>query len=138
MAADPGARAPRPGGLPVRRTPPLGLLGLLIALLLIRLPFRVLLRVVRWTSRHWCRYEATGAQGAAALAAVRQAAARHPGRAACLETSLASLTLLALRRRLTWCIGTAADPLRFHAWIETAAGPVMAADEQGIDAFRRI
>ncbi|MEU2062363.1 lasso peptide biosynthesis B2 protein [Streptomyces sp. NPDC013455] len=139
MAADPEAHSPRPGRLPARHTPPLGLLGLLIALVLIRLPFRVLLRVVRWTSRHWCRHDATGAQGAAALAAVRQAAARYPGRAACLETSLASLMLLALRRRrATWCIGTAADPFRFHAWIETAAGPVMAADEQGIDAFRRI
>ncbi|MER5292948.1 lasso peptide biosynthesis B2 protein [Streptomyces pharetrae] len=139
MAADPGAQAPRPGRLPVRRTPPLGLLCLLIALVLIRLPFPVLLRVVRWTSHHWCRLDATGAQAAAALAAVRQAAARYPGRAACLETSLAALTLLALRRRrTTWCIGTAADPYRFHAWIETEAGPVMATDEQGIDAFRRI
>ncbi|CAM5716759.1 hypothetical protein SFUMM280S_04525 [Streptomyces fumanus] len=139
MAADPGAQAPRPGRPPSPRTSPLGLLCLLIALVLIRLPFPVLLRVVRWTSHHWCLLDATGTQAAAALAAVRQAAARCPGRAACLETSLAALTLLALRRRrTTWCIGTAADPYRFHAWIETEAGPVMATDEQGIDAFRRI
>ncbi|MGA5042023.1 lasso peptide biosynthesis B2 protein [Streptomyces capoamus] len=140
MAADPAADPSRPHRRPGRRrTPPLGLLGLLIALLLIRLPFRTLLGAVRWVSRHWCRHEATGAQGAAALAAVRQAAARYPGRAACLETSLASLMVLALRRRrAAWCIGTAADPFRFHAWIETEGSPVLAADEPDLDAFRPI
>ncbi|MFF9089931.1 lasso peptide biosynthesis B2 protein [Streptomyces sp. NPDC014991] len=139
MAADLPADPSREGRSPVRRTLPVGLLGLLVALVLIRLPFRTLLRVVRWTLHRWCRQEATAAQAAAALATVRQAAARYPGRAACLETSLASLVLLALsRRRVTWCIGTAADPCRFHAWIQAQDVPITAADEHGIEAFRGV
>ncbi|MFB0617898.1 lasso peptide biosynthesis B2 protein [Streptomyces sp. AGS-58] len=139
MAADPAADPSGEGRSPVRRPLPLGLLGLLIALVLIRLPFRTLLRIVRWTLRRWCRREATAAQATAALAAVRQAAARYPGRAACLETSLASLVLLALsRHRVTWCIGTAADPCRFHAWIQAQGIPITASDEHGIEAFRRL
>ncbi|MEU0334602.1 lasso peptide biosynthesis B2 protein [Streptomyces sp. NPDC006193] len=139
MAADPPARPPRASGLPARRTPVPGLLGLLIALLLIRLPFRVLVRVVEWTGHRWCRQEATAEQGAASLAAVRQAAARYPGRAACLETSLAALMTLALRRRrVVWCIGTAVDPYRFHAWIEARGVPIKTADEHGVENFQRI
>ncbi|MGW2704581.1 lasso peptide biosynthesis B2 protein [Streptomyces sp. NPDC001340] len=117
----------------------LGLLGLLGALLLIRLPFRTVLRVVEWTGRRWCRREATPSQGAASLAAVRRAAVLYPGRAACLETSLATFMMLALgRRRTDWCIGTAVDPYRFHAWIEAQGTPVRAPDDYGAEAFRRI
>ncbi|MFG2635652.1 lasso peptide biosynthesis B2 protein [Streptomyces sp. NPDC048362] len=139
MAADPEPRSSPTGRPPTRHDLVAGLLGLLLALLLIRLPFRTLLRVVDWTERRWCRREATVEHGEAALGAVRRAAALYPGRAACLEDSLASLMTLALRgRRAVWCIGTAVDPCRFHAWIETRGIPITAPDEQGVEGFRRI
>lgn len=47
-----------------------------------------------------------------------------PGRAACLETSLAAtLTAAARGRRVHWCLGARSAPFATHAWIETAAGP---------------
>ncbi|MEU3254249.1 lasso peptide biosynthesis B2 protein [Streptomyces sp. NPDC006997] len=117
----------------------LGGLGLLVALLLIRVPFRTLVRVVGWTESRWCRAEATPSQAAASLEAVRRAAVLYPGRAACLELSLATLVVLAFtRRRVVWCLGAAVDPYRFHAWTEAEGVPVGAPDEYGGAAFRRI
>ncbi|PKW11406.1 Coenzyme PQQ synthesis protein D (PqqD) [Streptomyces sp. 1222.5] len=130
---------PGTGRMAARSAFALGVLGFLLALLLIRLPFRTLLTVVWWTQRYGCRREATAEHGAKALASVRRAAALYPGRAACLETSLATLLTLALSgRRAVWCIGTAVDPCRFHAWIETEGVLIKAADDHGIEAFRRI
>ncbi|ATY17055.1 hypothetical protein CU254_41460 (plasmid) [Amycolatopsis sp. AA4] len=55
-----------------------------------------------------------------AVHAVRKAGLLAPGRVACLEESAAVLMLLAVsRRRVTWCHGAAADPVRLHAWVET-------------------
>ncbi|MFE6286238.1 lasso peptide biosynthesis B2 protein [Streptomyces sp. NPDC057877] len=138
MAAD------RPGSDGARRIRAvcgtlLGALGLLLALLLIRAPFRTLVRVVGWTERGWCRAEATSSQAAAALAAVRRAGVLYPGRAACLELSLATLLVLAFtRRRVVWCLGAAIDPYRFHAWTEAEGVPVGAPEEFDGAAFRRI
>jgi hypothetical protein len=54
------------------------------------------------------------------LTEVRRAAALFPGRAACLEVSLASvLWAAARRRRLEWCWGVHPYPYTFHAWVET-------------------
>lgn len=117
----------------------LGLFALLGALLLIRLPLRTVSRTVRWTARIWCRREATPEQAAASLAAVRRAARWYPGRAACLELSLATLGLLALTgRRVVWCIGTADDPYRFHAWVEAQGVAIASPDEYGTTDFRRV
>ncbi|MGH8887819.1 MAG: lasso peptide biosynthesis B2 protein [Egibacteraceae bacterium] len=79
-----------------------------------------------------CRRPATAQGAAAALAAVRWATLRVPGRAACLEVSLAATALLAARRRsVTWCLGVAADPVRTHAWIEVDGRPVGEPPETG-------
>ncbi|MFE6887132.1 lasso peptide biosynthesis B2 protein [Streptomyces sp. NPDC057694] len=117
----------------------LGLFALLGALLLIRLPLRTVSRTVRWTARAWCRREATPEQASASLAAVRRAARWYPGRAACLELSLATLGVLALTgRRVVWCIGTADDPYRFHAWVEAQGVAIASPDEYGTTEFRRV
>ncbi|MEU9412337.1 lasso peptide biosynthesis B2 protein [Streptomyces sp. NPDC048281] len=56
----------------------------------------------------------------AAFAAVRGAARWWPGRAACLEESLAAHFTAALTgRRVTWVIGARFAPQGAHAWIET-------------------
>jgi transglutaminase superfamily protein len=63
-----------------------------------------------------------------AIVAVRWAAAWYPGRFACLETSTSAVMLLALHRRTARLrLGVAADPTRWHEWLETNAGvPVLA------------
>ncbi|MFE9839238.1 lasso peptide biosynthesis B2 protein [Streptomyces sp. NPDC005551] len=151
----PGARAPLPAAQMTMAASPvradnartvrgavaatLGLLGLLGALLLIRLPLRAVLRTVTWTAHAWCRREATPSQAAASLAAVRRAAQLYPGRAACLELSLATLAVLAFTgRRAVWCLGTADDPYRFHAWVEAQGVPVTSPGEYGNAEFRRV
>ncbi|MCQ9131180.1 lasso peptide biosynthesis B2 protein [Streptomyces hilarionis] len=116
-----------------------GSLGLLAALLLIRLPFRALACLVNWIDRGWCRREATSQEAADALAAVRAAASYYPGRAACLEESLATLAALAFRgRRAVWCIGIADDPFRFHAWVEAQGVRVIPTGESDEADFRRV
>ncbi|GAA2334512.1 lasso peptide biosynthesis B2 protein [Streptomyces kunmingensis] len=117
----------------------LGLVALLGALLLIRLPLRTVSRTVSWTARTWCRREATPEQASASLAAVRRATRWYPGRAACLELSLATLGVLAITgRRVEWCIGTADDPYRFHAWVEAQGVAIASPDEYGHTEFRRV
>jgi hypothetical protein len=60
-----------------------------------------------------------------AIASCQRAARWYPGRAACLELSLASFIALALQGyRADWCIGCRFGPVETHAWIETACGPV--------------
>ncbi|MGW7264542.1 lasso peptide biosynthesis B2 protein [Streptomyces sp. NPDC054842] len=138
MAAEPvrdaGSRTLRGAATAV-----LGLLALLGALLLIRLPLRAVFRTVSWTARAWCRREATPDHASATLAAVRRAAQWYPGRAACLELSLATLGILTLTgRRAVWCIGTADDPYRFHAWVEAQGVAIASPDEYGNVEFRRV
>jgi hypothetical protein len=62
----------------------------------------------------------------------QRAARWYPGRAACLEISLAAFIALALRGyRADWCIGCRLGPAEAHAWIETASGPVGESVRQG-------
>lgn len=84
-----------------------------------------LLRLVDWACRQ-AVHPASSAQAQHAINAVRRAGQFIPGRAACLEESVAAvLTLAALRHGVTWCHGVRGDPIRLHAWIEsTDAGPV--------------
>jgi hypothetical protein len=57
--------------------------------------------------------------------AVRRVGQFAPSRVACLEESVAVvLALAASRRRVTWCHGVAADPVRLHAWVEADGSPV--------------
>lgn len=68
---------------------------------------------------------ATKEQAETVAHAVRRAAHGLPGRIACLEESVAVVLILAASgRRVTWCHGAAADPIRLHAWVEIDARPV--------------
>lgn len=89
-----------------------------------RLPFRATYRIVRFLHRRYA--EPAAARRARTIVAAVQSAARwYPGRAACFEQSLAAVLLATLFGvRLDWCLGAAADPYRFHAWVEIAGTPV--------------
>ena len=101
------------------------LIALVVADFLVRRPFRLPFALVRTSRRKWCRRAATERQASTAVAAVSRAARLYPGRAACLEQSLAAVLLAAVhRRRLDWCLGSAPDPYRFHAWVETDGTPI--------------
>lgn len=126
LAAGPGTPPPAPGRdrpaghLPTSGTPPrpAAVVAFAVALLLLRLPFRVTVRVVRVLHGR-CTRPASPAEAARAVAAADAAADRYPGRAACLERSLAAVVAAAAaRRRVDWVLGAAEDPCRFHAWVE--------------------
>jgi hypothetical protein len=130
-----GAAMAAPPADPARRGPGwlrslLALLFLALAHLLLRLSFRRSLALVRRSRRSWCR-DALRPDGASRTVDAVQAAARwYPGRAACLEQSLAAVLLaLVARRRLDWCLGSAPDPYRFHAWVAVDGKPVERADD---------
>jgi hypothetical protein len=98
---------------------------LVAAALLVRCSFRFSYLLVRMSRRKLCRRAATLRQARTTVAAVSQAARHYPGRAACLEQSLAAVLMAAVaRRRLDWCLGSAHDPYRFHAWVEVAGQAV--------------
>ena len=123
MAEDPAADGLRPAWHLVITA----LLALVVASLFLRFSFRASLRLVRMTRGTWCRREASPRRAAEAVAAARRAAHWYPGRAACLEQSLAAVLVAAMRRRqLDWCLGSIPDPYRFHAWVEVAGRPVPA------------
>lgn len=111
---------------------------LLLAVALLRLPFRAVCGVVR-AVRYPARMRPTGEQAAAFLAVVDRVASRYPGRAACLERSLAVVLLAAVHaRRLDWCLGAVADPYRFHAWVECAGSPVVTPAEEHPPGLLRV
>ena len=127
MAAPPADRArPRPGWLRSL----LALVFLALAHILLRLSFRRSLALVRRSRRSWCR-DVPRLDGASrTVDAVQRAARWYPGRAACLEQSLAAVLLaLVARRRLDWCLGSAPDPYRFHAWVAVDGKPVTRVDD---------
>ncbi|WP_327088972.1 lasso peptide biosynthesis B2 protein [Nonomuraea sp. NBC_01738] len=94
------------------------------ALVVLRLPFRHVAALVGGLRRGWCRADVGHERAEHIVEAVRQAALAYPGRAACLETSLAAVLLAALTRgRLDWCLGAVTDPYRFHAWVESRGIP---------------
>jgi Transglutaminase-like superfamily/Coenzyme PQQ synthesis protein D (PqqD) len=111
-----------------RRRRPMRLVAffcLLLAVICTRLPFRATCRLVYALRKSWCRTPLAWERACSMVTAVHLAARWYPGRAACLELSLAAVLLAALScRRLDWCLGAAADPYRFHAWVETAGQPV--------------
>ncbi|MGH3827386.1 MAG: lasso peptide biosynthesis B2 protein [Pseudonocardiaceae bacterium] len=76
---------------------------------------------------------ATADRARQAVHAVRRVGLLTPGRVACLEESAAVVLMLAASRQgVTWCHGVTvsrchgvtADPIRLHAWVETAGQPV--------------
>lgn len=109
-----------------------------LALLLLRAPFRFAVRLVGRVNR--TRPVATPSVARTVLTAVRWAGRRHPGRVACLELSLtAVLTAALLGRRVDWCLGFAADPYTFHAWIEVDGEPIVHPSDEPIPpTYRRV
>jgi hypothetical protein len=121
MAEDPAAGGPRPAW----HLAVMAMLALVVASVFLRCSFRASFRLVRRSRRSWCRRAASPRQAAVAVTAVSQAARWYPGRAACLEQSLAAVLVAVMQRqRLDWCLGSAPDPYRFHAWVEVAGQPV--------------
>lgn len=124
---------------PGLRRRPVATVAFGIALLLLKLPFSTIVRVISGTRARWCRQTATTTQVAAAVIEVQRAARWYPGRAACLELSLATVVAMTLlRRRVDWVIGVADDPYRFHAWVETDGVPVIDGSNTEFNVFRRV
>jgi hypothetical protein len=111
----------------------------LITILLVRLPFRVTVRVLSWSRSRWCRRGATAGQALAAMRATDAVGRYYPGRVACLELSLATVVTMALGgRHLSLVVGIADDPCRFHAWVMAEDGPVSYPSDSDIAEFRPI
>lgn len=109
-----------------------------LALVLLRLPFRISAAIVARLKRN--KREASPGDVLTALSAARWAGRWYPGRVACLELSLAAvLTAAFLGSRADWCFGFTADPYSFHAWVEVAEVPVThPADEPIPPTYRRV
>lgn len=88
------------------------------------LPFRRVLATTRFLTVK-ARRVATAEEAEEILAAVRQTASWWPGRAACLETSVAAAWLAALRgTAVSWHHGARTAPYAFHAWISVNGTPI--------------
>lgn len=108
----------------------LALVFLLAADVLLRCSFRRSVALVRLSRTSWCRSALPAGRASRTVEAVRWAARWYPGRAACLERSLAAVLLaIIVRRRLDWCLGAVPDPYRFHAWVSAGGELVAAADD---------
>lgn len=101
--------------------------GLALALVLLRMPFRHVVRAARF-ARRVGRRPLDVARAEALVSAVRHTGRLWPGRAACMETSLGTVLAAALLgRRLNWCLGVrfSPPPVEYHAWAEVpGSGPV--------------
>lgn len=94
--------------------------ALALATVLVRAaPLRLTLALARVAKR--CTFRPATAEEATRTVAARDWTSRFlPGRAACLELSLAALLASALHgRSVDWCVGCRFDPCESHAWIET-------------------
>ncbi|MGH8886739.1 MAG: lasso peptide biosynthesis B2 protein [Egibacteraceae bacterium] len=108
-----------------------------VALTALRLGFGRAIRLVALL-RHLPARPASVREAQTAVHAAALVARWYPGRAACLERSLTAVLSAALRRRrLDWCLGAAADPRRFHAWVEAEGQPVT--DDDPVEpAYQRV
>ncbi|MGX7826391.1 lasso peptide biosynthesis B2 protein [Actinokineospora sp. 24-640] len=141
VAARPGppAEVGAKGATNGRHVPAVARIAAPLAICLLRLPFRVAVRVVGAANSRWCVRDSTIAQAVEATTAVETALRGYPGRAACLEHSLAAvLVSLLLRRRLRWVLGVAKDPYRFHAWTETGDVAMATSDPTPLTEFTRV
>ncbi|PPK71389.1 lasso peptide biosynthesis B2 protein [Actinokineospora auranticolor] len=127
----------RPSGLTERLA---AVVAFPVALLLLRLPFRLSTTAVSRVKRGRVRETATPAQVVAWLAAARWVSRHYPGRVACLELSLTAVLIGAvLQRGVDWCFGFAVDPQTFHAWVEVSGEPVVeAADDPVAATYHRV
>ncbi|WP_061291731.1 lasso peptide biosynthesis B2 protein [Herbidospora cretacea] len=101
---------------------------LVVAALLLLLPFKVAHRVASVAGRG--RRPLDPMRARRMVAEVSRAAGWFPGRAACLQISLATVLWAGfLGRRADWCFGVLPDPYTFHAWIEADGERVTTGDE---------
>lgn len=115
---------PRPGVGPRPRHRCAGLLGFLLAVVVLRLPLKYGVALVERFKLRVTRPASVG-ETQARVAAARGAARWFPGRAACLENSLAAtLTCLLTGRSVDWCIGVRLMPYAAHAWVEAEGVPI--------------
>ncbi|MEV6818345.1 lasso peptide biosynthesis B2 protein [Nocardiopsis dassonvillei] len=95
-----------------------------MAVILLRFPLKCSVAFVGKLKPRVAR-SATVEEATTIVAAARAPARWFPGRAACLENSLAAaLTALLLLRTLDWCIGARLMPYAAHAWVEVSGVPV--------------
>ena len=109
--------------------------GFLGMRLLVRLPFRWWCTLMRWSRRLQPKPASAGL-----VRQLLQASYRvnryFPGRIACLERSLAIFIAgFLLGCAPTWCLGSAFDTVRHHAWLEAEGLPVGEAGRIGTKPF---
>jgi hypothetical protein len=102
-----------------------GLASFTAAVVLLRaLPFRTVLTTAGLL-KHLARRTADEREAERAIAARDWAMRWFPGRAACLENSLAAFIFVTLHGRgVDWCIGCRFLPAESHAWIQINSRPV--------------
>lgn len=115
---------PRHGETVPLRLRLVGAVALMGAVVLLRLPFWLLLVVLRWSGRMRLR-PVTVRQTRLLFAAVQDAGRFYPGRVACLEVSVATRIAGALIGcPPDWCIGARFRPLIYHTWVEVDGEPI--------------
>lgn len=120
----PMALPPSPSDRPRLSRRIAGVLGFWTAIILLRFSLKHSIALFAALKRRTPAL-ATVAETADAVAAARAAAKWFPGRAACLENSLATaLTAILMRRSPDWCIGVRLMPYAAHAWVEVEGTPV--------------
>ena len=136
--------ARRAGGVPIalpergssktsRGERALAAVGLLASVVLLRFPLRWSIVLVLRLKRNLARRPATVPEGSAVLRGVHAVSRWFPGRVACMELSLTTVLIGAVRGiGLDWCFGHSRDPLTFHSWVETQGVVVQHDDDEPV------
>lgn len=132
--------APNPTMATSRRHRCIAMAAFLVALILLRLPFRTSSNAVKVVKRLCTGRTATIPEVRMALASARSVTRYYPGRLACLEMTLTVVLMSALLgRRVDWCFGFAVDPLTYHAWVEVEGVPVVEPmDDPILPTYRQV
>lgn len=118
------ALPPSPSQRPRLTRRVLGVVGFWSAIVLLRFQLKHSVAILAALKRR-TRTRAVVSEAADAVAAATAAGNWFPGRAACLENSLAAaLTAILMRRSVDWCIGIRLMPYAAHAWVEAEGTPV--------------
>lgn len=102
-----------------------GLASVVLAVVLVRLPFRVVMSVLSGLKRI-CTQPASPNDAVLAVAAADVGGRWLPCRVACLERSVAAVivSVLVARRNVEFCIGVRLHPYSSHAWIAVGGEPI--------------
>lgn len=104
-----------------RREQWFGVVIIVLAVFATRLPLKRIAGLLA-AAKATCPSPASIEEGEQAVRIVHAGARWFPGRAACLERSIAAVLAAAIyrRRSLDLCIGARLDPYASHAWVEVA------------------